>query len=413
MALIATTFDDCGFEKEFIKYLHSIGFNRPLGLQQQLLPLMVQQDYDILLSGMSKSGKTIGYILPIINQIIKDRKKNDFCISKIYPSGIILMDRKSLVESVTKQIKYICQGLNINLVMGNKKKLNFTSVHGVDIIIAKVEIMRDYITNFGSGISNIKYIIVDQANLYSKGNSKIALKKIYDYVQQFGNTEVISVFSSMDFRNEENNLLYNFFGDNVRIIKNCETRIVGNNLRNNSLLHSNNLQFSNSCNFNKANNGNHVVNNKDIINSITKEYIVIHVFDPFKSILQVVNQIFKKDPLVNIVIFTKTSHIGKYLNYLLCQTYNKVLFIDKSSNCNHSNLNITLLIQTILIIGDDSQFNVNYKYNNIILVHLHVPSSKIIYEKNISMFKSNFNQVIKSILLDSEEKLDDFIKCIC
>uniref|UniRef100_A0A0N5BVV0 ATP-dependent RNA helicase n=1 Tax=Strongyloides papillosus TaxID=174720 RepID=A0A0N5BVV0_STREA len=413
MVSIAKTFEECGFEKEFIDYLHSIGFKEPIGLQQQLIPLMVKQNYDIILNGGARSGKTIGYVLPIINQIIKNQKQSDYMICGRSPTGIILMNRPSLIKSVTQQINNLCQGLNIGVMSGNNKTLAIISTQGVDIIVTKVEILRKSIFSLGSSVSNVKYIVVDQANLYSKGEGKSALKEIYYYIQQYGNTDITSVFSSTDLRNEQHNLEYNFLGDNVKIINSLQPPMMVRNYGNNLLSPTANLHYKQMYRSNVPNYYNNSIVKKRTI-PIPREYVPIHIFDCFKMILKIVLKIFEEDPRMNIVIFTRTSHIGQYLNHFLTQTKISTCYINESTNINDLSFNTMNhnLTGTTFIMSDGVHFTINCLIKNLIIIHQQIPTTKMMYERRLSMFNNNSTQIIKSIIVDSEEKLVTFEKCI-
>uniref|UniRef100_A0A0K0F7E1 ATP-dependent RNA helicase n=1 Tax=Strongyloides venezuelensis TaxID=75913 RepID=A0A0K0F7E1_STRVS len=413
MVSIAKTFKECGFEKEFIEYLHSIGFKEPIGLQQQLIPLMVKQNYDIILNGGARSGKTIGYVLPIINQIIKNQKQSDYMICGRTLTGIILMNRPSLIKSVTQQINNLCQGLNIGIISGNKKTLGITSTQGVDIIVTKVEILRKYIFTLGSSVSNVKYIVVDQANLYSKGEGKSALKEIYYYIQQYGNTDITSVFSSTDLRSEQQNLEYNFLGDNVKIINSLQSPIMVRNYGTNLLSPKTNFNYNQNYHSNEPNYCDNSIVKKRTI-PIPIEYIPVHVFDYFKMILKTVLNIFEEDPHMNIVIFTRTSHIGQYLNHLLTQMKITTCYINESTNTNDlsfktMNHNLT---GTTFIMSDGVHATINCVITKLIIIHQQTPTTKMVYQKRISMFNNNSIQIVKSIIMDNEEKLVTFEKCI-
>lgn len=296
---------------------------------------------------------------------------------------------------------------------GNKKSLAITSTQGVDIIVTKVEILRKSIFSLGSSVSNVKYIVVDQANLYSKGEGKSALKEIYYYIQQYGNTDITSVFSSTDLRNEQHNLEYNFLGDNVKIINSLQPPMMVRNYGNNLLSPTANLHYKQNYRSNVANYYNNSIVKKQVI-SIPREYVPIHIFDCFKMILKIVLKIFDENPRMNIVIFTRTSHIGQYLNHFLTQTKITTCYIDESTNINDlsfNNMNHNLT-GTTFIMSDGVHFTINCLIKNLIIIHQQIPTTKMMYEKRLSMFNNNSTQIIKSIIVDSEEKLVTFEKCI-
>ena len=64
------TFHDLNFEPELMEGLDSMGFEIPTPIQQQAIPIILQNK-DIIACAQTGTGKTAAYLLPVINKIIK------------------------------------------------------------------------------------------------------------------------------------------------------------------------------------------------------------------------------------------------------------------------------------------------------------------------------------------------------
>jgi len=65
------TFNDFAFEPELMEGLASMGFEKPTPIQEQSIPVILQ-DKDIIACAQTGTGKTAAYLLPVINKIIRD-----------------------------------------------------------------------------------------------------------------------------------------------------------------------------------------------------------------------------------------------------------------------------------------------------------------------------------------------------
>ena len=64
------TFNDFHFETELIDGLASMGFSTPTPIQEQAIPIILN-NHDIIACAQTGTGKTAAYLLPVINKIIQ------------------------------------------------------------------------------------------------------------------------------------------------------------------------------------------------------------------------------------------------------------------------------------------------------------------------------------------------------
>uniref|UniRef100_A0A0N5A4Y4 ATP-dependent RNA helicase n=1 Tax=Parastrongyloides trichosuri TaxID=131310 RepID=A0A0N5A4Y4_PARTI len=226
MDCIARNFEDYGLDQELVSFLYQLNFKGPTPLQHSLIPLMVKRDHDILMTGPNQSGKTIGYLLPIINEIIIQRRNERYDGFYRQPIGLVLMDRPSLVASVTKQVSVFGRRFGISIAKGEKRKAKSFPMYNCDLIIGNAHLFVKFISTISHCIPKLKYMVIDQATLFASGEGKEVLQKIYHVINAYGNTNIKSVFCSIDFRETAPILSHTFCGDNVVFVS--AYQVIGN-----------------------------------------------------------------------------------------------------------------------------------------------------------------------------------------
>ncbi len=143
---------------------------------------------DIIASSETGTGKTISYLIPIINTLIKNgppkQKENE--ITKVYPLTLIILPTRELVEQVFKESKKLCFKIGINTIKiygGINYDIQLLSLsQGCDILICTPGRLIDYLK---IGIISLKYInffILDEADkLLDMGFEKQLNSIIFDY----------------------------------------------------------------------------------------------------------------------------------------------------------------------------------------------------------------------------------------
>ena len=92
---------ELGISKGVARILKSRGFDHALAVQAAMIPLLLprahQRRGDLLVSAMTGSGKTLGYVLPMISEISKKS------VARL--RGVIILPTRDLVHQIHK----VCQ----------------------------------------------------------------------------------------------------------------------------------------------------------------------------------------------------------------------------------------------------------------------------------------------------------------
>ena len=64
-----TSFQELGIAPEIVRAIEELGFEQPMPVQEQVIPLLLQEATDIVALAQTGTGKTAAFGLPVIQQI--------------------------------------------------------------------------------------------------------------------------------------------------------------------------------------------------------------------------------------------------------------------------------------------------------------------------------------------------------
>ena len=125
----AAEFSDLGIQKEAVKTLQARGFKQAFAVQAAVLRLLLpgksQTTGDVLVSAATGSGKTLSYVLPMIEDI------SQHCVTRL--RGLIVMPTRELVS----QAKEVCEICASAFSGGDRKRVKIGTAVGNELF--KVE----------------------------------------------------------------------------------------------------------------------------------------------------------------------------------------------------------------------------------------------------------------------------------
>jgi len=154
------TFEETGIRPELIKAITELGFEKPMPVQQQVIPVIMQSTRDIIALAQTGTGKTAAFGLPLISNI---DEKND------NPQVLILCPTRELCMQITNDLskfgKYI-KGLQTIAVYGGAsietqiKQLR----QGAQVVAATPGRMNDLIRRKKINLQDIHTVVLDEAD---------------------------------------------------------------------------------------------------------------------------------------------------------------------------------------------------------------------------------------------------------
>lgn len=157
------SFKDFGLLAELLRALADKGYNEATPIQHQAIPLILEGG-DLLASSQTGTGKTAGFTLPLLQNLIK--KKN--LRRRFGVRALILTPTRELAaqveESVKMYSKYLSMksavafgGVNINTQIRNLS-------NGVDVLVATPGRLLDLANQKAVDLSNVEILVLDEAD---------------------------------------------------------------------------------------------------------------------------------------------------------------------------------------------------------------------------------------------------------
>lgn len=153
-------FQDLGLEEQFLQAISDLGFETPSEVQEKTIPILLEQETDIVSLAQTGTGKTAAFGFPMLQKIQAESRTTQ---------GLILSPTRELCMQITSELKlygkYV-DGLNVVAIYGGAsitdqaKKVK----KGAQIIVATPGRMKDMIGRGMIDISKIEYCVLDEAD---------------------------------------------------------------------------------------------------------------------------------------------------------------------------------------------------------------------------------------------------------
>ena len=154
------TFEETGIRPELIKAIEELGFEKPMPVQQQVIPAIMQSTRDIIALAQTGTGKTAAFGLPLISNI--DEKNENPQVLVLCPTRELCLQ---ITNDLTKFGKYL-KGLQIVAVYGGAsietqiKQLK----QGAQVVAATPGRMNDLIRRKKINLQDIHTVVLDEAD---------------------------------------------------------------------------------------------------------------------------------------------------------------------------------------------------------------------------------------------------------
>ncbi len=155
-----STFQNLGLTEDLLQAITDLGFETPTEVQLKTIPVLLQQDTDLVSLAQTGTGKTAAFGFPMLQRINVDSRTTQ---------GLILSPTRELCLQITNEMKQYGKyqnGLNVVAVYGGasiteqSKELK----RGAQIVVATPGRMKDMINRNLVDISKIEYAVLDEAD---------------------------------------------------------------------------------------------------------------------------------------------------------------------------------------------------------------------------------------------------------
>lgn len=151
-------FKDFKLNKEILDNLISKGYESPTQIQQEILPIIMNEKDHIVGISKTGSGKTGAFSIPILNDINEEVNK---------PQALIIVPTRELSLQIVKEMDSIKpKHLNIVCVYGGASidKQRHSLKKGAHVVVGTPGRLIDLIERKSLNLKDIKYLVLDEAD---------------------------------------------------------------------------------------------------------------------------------------------------------------------------------------------------------------------------------------------------------
>jgi len=184
-----TTFSELGIHKSYIKALEELNIVNPTEIQATVIPKLLEAEVDLIGIAQTGTGKTAAFGLPVLHAI-------DTNVSDV--QALIIAPTRELVQQIKKQLfrftKYSDQKIFIEGVYGGEKidKQIKALTRTTHVVVATPGRLLDLVERGVLDISNVKLLVLDEADEMLSMGFKENLNKILKYNTSKRNTWLFS-----------------------------------------------------------------------------------------------------------------------------------------------------------------------------------------------------------------------------
>ena len=154
------TFSEIGLIPELLNAVEDLGFQTAMPVQAEAIPVLLQQDTNLIALAQTGTGKTAAFGLPIIQKIDLEGKQTEALI--ICPTRELCIQ---IANDCKKFAKYIPSCSVVPVYGGASMELQIKELKkGAKIIVATPGRMNDLLSRGKVDISRIKYLVLDEAD---------------------------------------------------------------------------------------------------------------------------------------------------------------------------------------------------------------------------------------------------------
>jgi len=155
-----TTFKSLGLNAELLKAVEKLGFETPTDVQDKVIPILLEQDTDLVALAQTGTGKTAAFGFPMLQRIDSTNRRTQ---------GLILSPTRELCIQITNDmVEYgkAIKGVNVVAIYGgaNIQEQANKIKRGAQIVVDTPGRLKDMIKRRLVDISAIKYCVLDEAD---------------------------------------------------------------------------------------------------------------------------------------------------------------------------------------------------------------------------------------------------------
>lgn len=153
-------FETTGLFPELLKAIGDLGFENMMPIQAEAIPLLLNEECDLIALAQTGTGKTAAFGLPLIQKLDYDNKNIE---------GIIICPTRELCIQITNDLKKYSKYMKhcpvVPVYGGASMEMQIRELKkGAKIVVATPGRMNDMIQRRKVNLSEVKYVVLDEAD---------------------------------------------------------------------------------------------------------------------------------------------------------------------------------------------------------------------------------------------------------
>ena len=173
-------FSELPLKPELLKAIEELGFTQPTQVQEKSIPLLIEEDRDLIGLAQTGTGKTAAFGLPMIHRI--DVKKNIVQGLVIAPTRELCVQISNDFKAFSKFIKCLSVATIYGGASMDKQSREIRS--GAQIVVATPGRLMDMMKRRMIKINNVSYVVLDEADEMLSMGFKKELDEILEFLSE-------------------------------------------------------------------------------------------------------------------------------------------------------------------------------------------------------------------------------------
>lgn len=171
-------FRSLGLSEDIVKHLQILQYQNPTPIQAQAIPVVLRRK-DVLGIAKTGSGKTAGYLLPVLQRLLDQRWE----LSNRHISVLILVPTRELavqVHSVWEEMKGAVSAQIKSMAVYGGVSINpqMIGMQGVELLVATPGRLLDLIDSKAVSLAEVKILVLDEADKMLNKEFEIELDRL-------------------------------------------------------------------------------------------------------------------------------------------------------------------------------------------------------------------------------------------
>ncbi|MGH6622513.1 MAG: DEAD/DEAH box helicase, partial [Burkholderiaceae bacterium] len=207
-----SSFNALGLSEVLVRAVTDLGYSTPTPIQLQAIPAVLSGG-DLLAGAQTGTGKTAGFVLPILHRLLNSPAPAYSSPARRAPRVLILTPTRELAAQVGESVRdygkhtkiraaIIFGGVSINPQISALK-------HGVEIVVATPGRLLDHVGQRTIDLSAIEVLVLDEADRMLDMGFLPDMKRVFALLPKSRQTLLFSATFSDEIRGLANTLLKN------------------------------------------------------------------------------------------------------------------------------------------------------------------------------------------------------------